>query len=854
MTRSIKRIVLIVIAAITLLLCGFYFLAPIHVTASHDSKSTALMYVNEVEKARHSISKLSNFKIEIVNVSSKDQVVELALPIPDNAPRLRFEDLLETTGDWKITYGGERVESRTPGSRLVFTMRSVEPEIPFLQRADGGIAVVSTADGFKTTVYLRNERNDFKTIKIPARELRTMSLAGTLSTVSSVVVRMLNAGSKAHVVVNVGGGLQLYNEEINADNQVSSIKLNGWNKIQLMFEAAKRFWVPFGSAILLAILFLVVGEVLLCGFLFADPNKIDWLQAFTVGLCAIALLSNTLVYFVAAEKISKIAFVLFLITISKYLFNQFRHRQVKCTTGCSMPLRGVFIGFCSVLITFWPVLYTGSSYIGLLQTDSFAYANMANAMQENSLLYHIERGSIVGYGLRSIDTALIALVASIGNSTTETALLIVSQLFVFIPPVFTYQLGLRMWTQRTATVTAWAVAMSAPLTGLFFESYISQFLLTGFLYINLYAGWLLYENLKTQQLSWSNALPFVLSTAVVALLYPYFGTLTIAIATVLLINARRYGQVKQMFVYAASTLAAGNIGILFLLNQSAAIGFSARLNDIARWIVFPFYNTWKFPSFMFGLTPFHGSGQILSALSDEFENAALSATASYAQFTESAYIAIPIAAIIGTYMFALWEGRRHVLVGFNAVLPISLVFYVLQIVITFRLMGLYAYAKLTWTFASLLPILMIPIIMGLQTHQKIYVKLLTAIVIYLFILANAVAKISPTILWSANPYGIVSRISNTEVAGPLIRYQVSGQSLTHAENSQKFYFLVADQNRHLDQKSLIYAGHMLSFMTAYGYSCGNCYVSKKELFFKGITDIKPTENESSVRLIDVYNR
>ena len=62
---------------------------------------------------------------------------------------------------------------------------------------------------------------------------------------------------------------------------------------------------------------------------------------------------------------------------------------------------------------FRPISFTGSAYLGLLQTDSFFYTTVSNAVNHKSLLSLISDNSLIGYGMRSIDLVLGAVVAGI---------------------------------------------------------------------------------------------------------------------------------------------------------------------------------------------------------------------------------------------------------------------------------------------------------------------------------------------------------------------------------------------------------------------------------------------------------
>jgi hypothetical protein len=63
-------------------------------------------------------------------------LTELALPVNPDGKRLHFRDT-QSTGDWKETYGGDRIQSTQPGSTVSFHILGEKPSIAFLQDPNG---------------------------------------------------------------------------------------------------------------------------------------------------------------------------------------------------------------------------------------------------------------------------------------------------------------------------------------------------------------------------------------------------------------------------------------------------------------------------------------------------------------------------------------------------------------------------------------------------------------------------------------------------------------------------------------------------------------------------------------------
>lgn len=843
--RRSGRIIAVLFAAAIFPLIWFYFLTPIHLTLKHHAKATVTIDAEGDKRVAQRYSRLSDFIIEIVNSSKDGQVVELALPIPDGASRLKLEQFEVVTGDWVITHNGERVESRIPGSRLVFLLRSREPELPFLQRIDGGSVLVSTSDGFKSALDLRGDTYKFRTLTIPAREVNTVSFAGTLATISELTVTVTDATADSSILVTLGGGRLLRNATMGLDDSAYKLNLNLREKVTLISEAAMNLWVPIGLAALLILIFTTIGRTLLYPSLSANKYSVNPLLAFATGLAAFALLGNTLSYFFSADDIAPVVYGLFFLAAARAVYFILRSKSIDYFGYSALSKEGVVAGLCGVWFGFWPVMFAGSSYLGFLQTDSFFYTNVANALQHNSLFDLIEKGGLIGYGLRSIDLTLAALLASVGGLTPSIIWLTLCALFMFLPAVFSYELVLKWRGRRAAMMTAWAVAMSAPLGSLFFEAYFAQFLLIGLLYVNLHAGWFFYKGSTTNSLNWESALPFILTTATIMLLYPYFAVLPFITALVVVFYAIQYGKIWRILLCAGGVVLFSNIGIYFLFNHGATESFTPALNVIAQYVVFPFYNEWKFPSFIFGFTPFHGTGEIFMNIATEFDSFLLSRIAAYVHTTETVYAGVLIGAVGVLYIYALWCGRRYFFAGFGLILPVSLVGYLLLMVVAYWVSGLYAYAKLAWTLAALLPVIIVPTILFVAVNKKDKEMRLIGVfgltVVCMLITANAVSKLSATVLWVANPYGIVMGHVNTAVAGHMLQFLDSSITNNAFEETRTFAFHSEPPMDRLDQKSQVFAAHIYSSMSSRGYYCVNCVLSEKLLDFRGFNALSKSE-------------
>ncbi|WP_127960410.1 hypothetical protein [Serratia microhaemolytica] len=813
----------------------FYFLIPVHLTVKHAADTVVTVYVDGTETSLKHYSHTSEHRLEVLNLSKENQIVELALPIPDGSPRLKLDQFEVVSDGWTPTHNGERVESGVNGSRLVFTVRSAEPELAFLQRADGGNVSVSSDDGFKTSLNLRSDSYGFRTIKLPAREVVTVSYIGSIASISDTFVKVSGGNKDSLLLANLGGGRLLTSVTIPPEQQYHLILKS---KFQLLVLVAEDFYFPLGVALLFVIFFSNIGKLLLAPLSLKGDFIVNPLLAFASGLSIFALINNTASYFFSGNEIAPFVFVIFLLTFFYVVYWMLRNKSIDYFRFSSLSKGGLLAGLASVWLGFWPASIAGNAYLGFLQTDSFFYTNVSTAIQNLSLFEYIEKGGLIGYGLRSIDLSLAAVLASSTNLPTSTVWLALCMLFMFLPPIFAYELVLK-WreSKRIALVTSWAVAMSAPLAGLFFEAYFAQFLLVGFLYMNLYTGWHFYQSIVSGQLKWQAILSFILVSAVIILLYPYFAVLTFVIIGVVFFRAIKIGQVKIVFLIIILILLFDNIGVYFLFNHAATDSFTPRLNEIAQYVVFPFYKKAKFASFILGFTPFHGTAELFLNIASEFHNVIFTGMAYFVQVTSGKFSWILVFVVIYIYVHSLWLGRRYFLSGFSLVILIVFSCYVALMLLSFMFSGLYAYAKLTWTVGALLPILIIPTILSpsniqAETKKSRALKISGIIIVTILIFSNGLSKLLTGFLWVANPYAAVGNRVNTVVAGPILHIQ---ELITHKlyNRADFMFYCASDANCQKDQKAMVLAAHLYSYMLSMNYSCINCDLSWQLLDYRG---------------------
>ena len=337
-----------------------------------------------------------------------------------------------------------------------------------------------------------------------------------------------------------------------------------------------------------------------------------------------------------------------------------------------------------------------------------------------------------------------------------------------------------MKNRKIAIISASAIAISSPLSGLFMESYLVQYLLTPLLYLNIFLALPILRALeKNAKTSFWTLLPFAMMSTMVWLLYPYFALVPIVIITISLwlVRGNVYLRLKYLIYFVALCLALGNVGYIFLMNPGATGQFVAALNGIARWVVFPFYDKPRFMAIVLGLAPFHADIDLLRSISREWVKLpGFSGYLEYLSFLYSKASLIVYGVIIACCGTIFMRMRKTLSpIGYGSW---GAVIYPVVACAALLFSGLYAYCKLVWTFATLLPLIIAPVLaIGARPvadavysikYRKIIYSVSCAFMLVIYIFGNAISKVATPMLWLANPNGEIANRYNTAAASDIV--------------------------------------------------------------------------------------
>jgi hypothetical protein len=416
---------------------------------------------------------------------------------------------------------------------------------------------------------------------------------------------------------------------------------------------------------------------------------------------------------------------------------------------------------------------------------------------------------------------------------------------MLVPPLATFHL-VHEWRHdtRTATISAVAVALSAPITGLFFESYFTQFVLTPLLYLNLYVGNRYLQACRQRDVRTVHWLPLATTSAAVMLLYPYFALPTAIIVGygLWLLRRARGLLLRTNGLLLGAFMASANIGLLFFAGSTVAKGFTSHLNDIARYIVFPFYGEAKFTTFIFGLVPFHGD-------IDAFRQMAGASDSLYPHLLRQAYdtlsptfLLVIAVAVFVAFVATAVARRKALLDTFGCALALTLLAYGALLVAIYHLSGLYAYAKLAWTLATLLPLFLVPVLLqpelatntshpfaGFSRGRRI-TRIAVGMILVAYVAMNAFSRFSAPAMWLDHPENAAAK-TNVGIAYDL---QLLSDWLKSGDHENRRFRFTGD-NGSQSQRLQVLAGHSFALLTSHGVECTNCRSLSNGLDYRTFT-------------------
>lgn len=320
--------------------------------------------------------------------------------------------------------------------------------------------------------------------------------------------------------------------------------------------------------------------------------------AFLVGFSIASVTSGALCYLFPVREAMLIAFLglslLYAVQISRY--GLLRKIWQSPLMDPYEPA-GKFL-FCvallSTLVMFFPAIVEPGWYFGQSYTDSFEYVNYPQ------IFLHASPGAVGFdvYAYRFVDMVVMGMNAVLLRSSTAASYAVSCAALWFMLPFIAYVLFARC-LRLDKTIAWWgvgALSLSANLFSLFSQCYIAQFMAAFLLIANVTVTALIVthgEILHGCRMRWT-ALPVACTYALSLAVYPYHFLLPLGVLVAALVDCIVTGRtlwVRWVLLLGLLCCVILNVNLLPVINWYKGHIDWKRLDEIGRYVVFPFYGS-----------------------------------------------------------------------------------------------------------------------------------------------------------------------------------------------------------------------------------------------------------------------
>lgn len=433
-------------------------------------------------------------------------------------------------------------------------------------------------------------------------------------------------------------------------------------------------------------------------------NEKNFTLEVLTGASSIILLINSMLYFV---EVKYIFMVLLFMAIIFLAYNYIS----KTSFLYFFEIRDIYLfvlisaGF---LCFFTPYLIYKDAAIGMLQTDTAFYVSAAESLKHGS---YYNLGKYVGFYHRSIDIAVIAFVSFVFNISTAKALFFISGFFKLMIGYVFFDFAKLTGLRNINLYLFCLVGLFLPsLNGMFQEGYFSQFIYTVFLLFFIYLMTrVVFTKIFTKEVNVKTIIPLALTGSVALLCYPFFALLILIIFVLSGLFTKlffiRKDITKFIFTFIILIIIFSNFG-LFSLFSFGKINTEV-LNTIAKYIVFPFYNTPKFFTILAGIIPFHSNFELSKASSFFVYFNYLDIYNNFYKFFTLIFTLITFFILIRLYLKQFFfDLKNKFYKPINFVILFLILYTLISVIVGYIFLArgeIYAYSKFLWSSFSVLP-------------------------------------------------------------------------------------------------------------------------------------------------------
>lgn len=515
-------------------------------------------------------------------------------------------------------------------------------------------------------------------------------------------------------------------------------------------------------------------------------------------------------------------------------------RQIMLVEPRPSPVRGrmalvplcLGAGIVAFLVSHF--VLTGRLSIGFLQTDVFDTFNLTLLFWDESAL---GAATDFGNGFRLLDYSARAAIWGAGLDRPSDSIVVVRVLLAVMTLVMssrvTRRLGVGVAGQSAVAVLA---VLSAPLTSLWFQGYMSREFFVTWMILGLLALVDTLNRGRRDARSWAEV--GVVCWVSLVVVPPYF-ILAAGIALGCWMISRQGRRTLdrgpdrsgRAYLGVATSLVLAVPNLFWLRDASDAERYVPALNALTYNIVIPFIGSSEFPAAMFGFVPFHANsahqlGPITRTIGPlTISSDLLGGAVPLLVGTIAVGLALAAGAVIA------WRTQRTV-----TVVLLSIVICYLAGVVVLRLFAwtgqLYFSAMFIWTLAPVALVsaaLVMSIAVG-RRHGRTTVGWAVAVVLVGLVGVNALSSGAEFSLWRDGETGPRATRWHADQAGPLARFTdaVEDGSLGIQGDDYSVVATLSQLTATDDDRVLL--NGVVNALEAAGKSCGDC-VRNPDVYF-----------------------
>lgn len=616
-------------------------------------------------------------------------------------------------GDWKVNEKERNWCSSEPGSILVLEHRFSAVRVP-LWPATGGAAVTlkSPKESRLISVSSLDRKELIQSVISPLTEVYASFRDG------NSVITLSGVPDKTKIIeADISDRLQVIAQQT-GPNTANNFRLSAHRSIFASWGAHIAFALKTLLRVLvISLAFLLFGLGLVLNGYGKQLKGVELLFVpIVLGQALLLMLVSCLSLLGLTFEGAFLWFVGTLIVASMLIFAGVQRRTLildrakvyfsSLNSARTELLEVGAVALLGALTVFQSYFFLKGMYWGENYTDTWWYLNVAEILTTVSSTVHEPK---LWAFQRIADLVSIFLVSKLGFIRILEGYGLHGILSWIYTSIGMYCVLLRIQVNKVSALWGAAFsAFSAILFAVFAESYFAQFLLIQLLVGAISVTLVSLEVLRTDRFDMkANILPVAIVYAAALSVYPYHFVLPVSLSLVCAIAAYQGSRtaLPWLMCVGVGTALILNKNLLVTLNFGSNSYMMAGLNDIARYIVFPFYRTFEHFLISFSLKDFHLHSSALGHFKELLPTFAQDLFAVNSEILTHVRLAVFFSILIFTALgvLRLLLSRRSL----GLFIAITILLFSILTMWSFSAGQIYSYCKSLLTAAFFIPMLFV---------------------------------------------------------------------------------------------------------------------------------------------------